>query len=168
MFVDDLMDMFPEARIILNQRASGEVWAESISNSLQYFHSKTYLVTCFLIKTDRLHYQVIHETLKVFRKRAGLNVDNPFTPQTYDIHNQWVRDEAAKRGREVLDWQAEEGWKPLAAFLRKPAPDVPFPRMNDQRTMMIVKTILTARGLLAWSALAGALYTAVSFARKWL
>jgi hypothetical protein len=28
-FVDDLMDMFPTARIILNQRALGEVWAVS-------------------------------------------------------------------------------------------------------------------------------------------
>jgi hypothetical protein len=29
MSVDGLMDMFPTARVILNQRASGEVWAAS-------------------------------------------------------------------------------------------------------------------------------------------
>jgi hypothetical protein len=158
----------PNAKIILNQRISGEVWADSISNSLGYFHSRTYLAACFLIKTDRLHYKAIKETMKVLRDRVGMDIDNPLTPESYALHNQWVRSEAAKRGKDVLEWQVEEGWKPLAAFLGKSAPDVPFPRMNDQRTMMIVKTILTARGLLAWSALAGVLYASFWYGRKWL
>jgi hypothetical protein len=33
-FVDDLMDMYPNAKVVLNQRASGEDWAESIYQQL--------------------------------------------------------------------------------------------------------------------------------------
>ncbi|KAN0123018.1 hypothetical protein V8E51_001344 [Hyaloscypha variabilis] len=167
-FVDDLMDMYPNAKVVLNQRASGEDWAESISNSLAYLHSKTYFAICFLFKTDRLHYRAVQETYHIMRERVGMEIDNPFIPKSYDMHNQWVRDEAAKRGKVVLDWQAEDGWKPLCAFLGKPVPGFPFPHLNDQRSMMILKAILTIRGLLGWSALAGVLYAGAWFGRKWL
>ncbi|KAE9381030.1 hypothetical protein N431DRAFT_457646 [Stipitochalara longipes BDJ] len=167
-FVDDLMDMYPNAKVILNQRASGKVWAESISNSLAYLHSKTYYGICFLFKTDRLHYRAVQETYQIMRERVGVDIDNPFTPEAYAMHNKWVRDQAAKRGKVVLDWQAEDGWKPLCAFLGKPVPDTPFPHLNDQRAMMTLKAILTIRGLLGWLALVGVLYAGVWFGKNWL
>jgi hypothetical protein len=45
-FLDDLMDMYPNAQIILNGRKSGQEWANSIQNSLAFFASKPYLYIC--------------------------------------------------------------------------------------------------------------------------
>lgn len=170
MFVDDLMDMYPDARVILNQRASGQAWADSIQNSLMFFGSKTYLCMAFLIQTDRLHYQMHQVAYRFWKRKFGVDRGELFTAKFYDIHNTWVRQEAAKRGRKVLEFQAEDGWRPLCEFLGKsmPAANVPFPRLNDQRTMSIVKTIIVARGLLAWSGLAAAVYALSVFARRWL
>jgi hypothetical protein len=170
MFVDDLMDMYPDAVVILNQRKSGQVWADSIRNSLAFFGSKTYLYIAFLIKTDRLHYQMHHAAYKLWKKKFGVERSELLTANLYEIHNNFVREEAAKRGKRVLEFQAEDGWKPLCDFFGKTPPpaDVPFPRLNDQRTMNIVKTLVIVRGLLAWSGLAATLYAVSFFTRRWL
>jgi hypothetical protein len=47
--------------------------------------------------------------MKVLRERAGLDINNPLAPETYAMHDKWVRAEAGKRVRKVLDWQAEKG-----------------------------------------------------------
>jgi hypothetical protein len=170
MFVDDLMDMYPDAVVILNQRKSGQVWADSINNSLVFFGSKTYLFIAFLIQTDRLHYQMHQVAYKFWKKKFGVERSELFTAKFYEIYNNWVRQEAAKRGKRLLEFQVENGWKPLCEFLGKtpPTADVPFPRLNDQRTMNIIKTIIIGRGLLAWSGLAATLYAVSVFTRRWL
>lgn len=38
-FIDDLMDMYPDALIILNQRNDAEAWVTSFSNALMFFVS---------------------------------------------------------------------------------------------------------------------------------
>lgn len=168
-FIDDFMDMYPDAKVILNQRKSGKIWADSIQGSLMFFGSTTYRAIGYLMKTDRLHYQMQQEAFKILFERFGVKGRDVFSPALYDAHNQWVRDEAAKRGKDVLEFQAEDGWKPLCNFLEKPLPpaDVPFPRLNDQRTITIVKTILIVRGLLAWSALGGVVYAGIRYGSKW-
>jgi hypothetical protein len=170
MFVDDLMDMYPKAKVVLNQRKSGKAWADSIRNSLAFFGTKTYLLIGYPIQTDRLHYQIHQTVYKSLERRFKLEPEKLYSPEFYDKHNQWVRDEAAKRGKEVLEFQAEHGWKPLCEFLGKPPPPVgvPFPHLNDQREITILKTIIIVRGLLAWSAWGAALYGASILARRYL
>jgi len=169
MFIDDLMDMYPEAKVVLNQRKSGQVWADSIRNSLAFFGSKTYLFIAYLIQTDRLHYQMHQVAYKVLEKKFDLGRGAVYTAEYYDKHNRWVRDEAANRGKEVLEFQAEQGWKPLCEFLGKPLPpaDVPFPHLNDQRAITLLKMMLVIRGLLAWSALGAALYGGMILTRRY-
>ena len=169
MFVDDLMDMYPEAKVVLNKRKSGKAWADSIRNSLSFYGTKTYLLITYPIQTDRLHYQIHQTCYKVLGRRFKIGPEKFYSAEFYDKHNQWVRDEAAKRGKEVLEFQAEHGWKPLCEFLGKPLPpvDVPFPHLNDQRAMTILKTIVVVRGLLAWSALGAALFGASILARRY-
>jgi hypothetical protein len=129
------MDMYPKAKVILNQRKSGKAWADSIRNSLAFFGSKTYLLIGYPIQTDRLHYQIHQNVYKSLERRFKLEPEKFYSVEFYDKHNQWVRDEAAKRGKEVLEFQAEHGWKPICEFLGKPPPPVgvPFPHLNDQR-----------------------------------
>lgn len=49
--------------------------------------------------------------------------------QAYDRHHQEVRD--AVPPEQFLEFRLAEGWEPLCAFLDKPVPEVPFPRINE-------------------------------------
>ncbi|KAJ7167593.1 hypothetical protein C8R46DRAFT_1350573 [Mycena filopes] len=153
MFVDDLMDMYPDAAVVLNQRKNGKEWADSILSSHSFFDSYYYLIPCFLWKTDRLHWQV-HQTAKPFFKRR-FGTSTIMTPEFYDIYNAWVRSEAKSRGKSVLEFQARDGYSALCEFLGKP--EVPaetkFPHLNDAASFTFLKRILVARGLVAWAAL---------------
>jgi hypothetical protein len=161
-FFTDLMDMYPDAAIILNTRnGGGAAWYKSFAESIGFFYSLTFRIICFPYATDRLHYK-IHEAAE---KTAGDNLGVSLSPAMYETHNERVRTEARKRGRPVLEWKAEDGWGPICKFLGKPEPpkDVSFPRLNDKKTMTILKTILVTRGLLTWAAIFGAAYAGYAY-----
>jgi hypothetical protein len=90
--------------------------------------------------------------------------------EVYIKYNEFVKTEAKKKGMPLVEWQAEDGWKPLCDFLGKPLPPVtvPFPRTNEKKQMQLVIGFLLVRGLLGWAALGGAAYAAVAFGPKLL
>lgn len=169
-FVDDLMDMYPDAKVILNMRESGEGWAKSFHNTIGFFGTRTFRYITILMRSDRALYRLNRVGSKLWEKRLGASENSFYTVEFYEKHNQWVRDEAAKRGREVIEFRAEQGWGPLCKLLGKPLPPakVPFPRLNDQRTMNIIKTIVLLRGLLAWSIFGATLYGGSVLIRRFL
>jgi hypothetical protein len=154
-FAADLMDMYPDAAIVLNQRRNGRAWLESMTGSLKFFSTLPFLLICFLWTTDRLHWRIHQIAGKVVAESSG--VKEFYSAEFYDAHNRWVLDEAAKRGRKVLRWQAQDGWGPLCEFLGKDLPEDgrPFPHLNDAATMNTLKRVLVARGLISWGVLGG-------------
>jgi hypothetical protein len=48
----------------------------------------------------------------------------------YQRHNDTVRAQAPPG--QLLEWRPEDGWEPLAAALRLPAPNLPFPKVNTR------------------------------------
>ncbi|KKK19295.1 hypothetical protein AOCH_000608 [Aspergillus ochraceoroseus] len=142
MFADDLMDMYPEAKIVLNKRPGG--------------------ARRYLWKVDRNLYSVWRTFMQRSMVSFGLTADELFTAKHYDAHNEWVCAEAAKRGREVLEFEPRDGWASLCKFLGKEAPgdddDEPFPHRNDASEIRMVQIVLYARGGLSWVALAGVVY----------
>jgi hypothetical protein len=87
------------------------------------------------------------------KEKYGMS--DPFNATSYERHNDMVRTVAKERGREILEFKAEDGWKPLCEFLNKAVPDSEFPKVNEKKTFRIIKAILIAKGLLGWSALGG-------------
>ncbi|KAM5356818.1 hypothetical protein ACJ41O_003464 [Fusarium nematophilum] len=162
-FVSDLMDMYPDAVIVLNKRKSGQVWADSIGDSLRFFGTRWYYLPTFPWKTDRLHYR-IHQAVYSWARRVFGHMDL-YSAEFYDRFNERVHEEARKRGREVLEWQASDGWGPLCKFLGKEEPrdKRAFPHLNDSKQMKILKTILLVRGAVAWAALVGVAWTGWRF-----
>ncbi|KAH8898145.1 hypothetical protein GQ53DRAFT_636594 [Thozetella sp. PMI_491] len=158
MFIDDLMDMYPDAAVILNQRKSAKVWDDSVRNPLEWFESWSYWAVCLLWKTDRVHYQ-LHQTANAVQfRRFG---EPKFRGESlYHKYNEWVRAEAKKRGRAVLEFQPEMGYPTLCEFLgkEKPREPVAFPHLNEAKNVRILKAILVTRGLLAWAALGASLW----------
>lgn len=159
MFAGDLMDMYPSAAVVLNMRGDPRDWVRSLTDGLGFFSSYGYLISCFLWRTDRLHVRVHRESRALFRRRFGTEVELP-SVEFYHAHNDWVREEARKRGRPVLEWTAEDGYGPLCEFLGRPPPPegTEFPRLNDRSVVMFLKRVLVIRGLVSWAALGGALW----------
>jgi hypothetical protein len=149
-FADDLIEMYPDAKVILNQRESAQKWLKSISGTIKFFSETRYLWS-----TDYWHWKV-HQAVKVCWKRrfnVGDGPDGVFVLEGYDKHNDWVRDAARKNGSPVLEWQPEQGWEPICKFLDKPMPQEPFPRLNDENTIRVLRAVLVTRGLMSWAAL---------------
>lgn len=147
-FADDLMDMFPDAPIILNLRRGGAAaWHKSFREGLRFFDSSLFRIVTCLVKSDRAMVRMHRAADELYLQRWGVTFRDEVI---YDKHVEWVRAEAKKRGRAVLEFMAEDGWGPLCRFLGKDMPSVPYPRMNDQKKMAIVKAFIVTRGLAHW------------------
>lgn len=157
-FTPDLMDMYPDVKIVLNGRPSSETWARSAYDSLGFFFTPWFKWSGMLWKTDRLWYKLNMECVKW--SKANFGTDDIFSTKMYDTYYEHVRAEARKRGKEVLEFKAEDGWEPLCKFLGKEVPSGPFPRMNEKKTFSIIKGIIIARGLLTWTTLILAIWAA--------
>lgn len=147
-FADDLMDLYPDAAIVLNVRSGGAAsWHTSFSEGLRFFDSWLFWVATFLVRSDRAMMGMMKAVDDLYMERWGLTFRDQLI---YDKHNEWVRDEARKRGREILEFKAEDGWQPICQLLKKETPRTPYPRINDQKTMKMVKRFIIGRGLLHW------------------
>ncbi|KAI0440566.1 hypothetical protein F4803DRAFT_526887 [Xylaria telfairii] len=160
-FAADLMDMYPEAAIVLNQRSSGTVWAASAKESFEFFFSWRFFATCLFFRADRLWYRLNCEAVTWLHRVYGNPV--PWTTDIYEGHRRWVLDEAKKRGRPVLEFMPEQGWRPLCEFLGTEVPDEPFPRLNEKETFQTVRRIFITKGLLSWAALGVGVWTSWRF-----
>ncbi|UKZ76380.1 hypothetical protein TrVFT333_004082 [Trichoderma virens FT-333] len=160
-FIDDLMDMYPDALLVLNQRKGGDKsWLQSWNNSIAFFRTWTYLLLCLPVKNDRLHWYMHYIAKKQWEERWHTNDLDGF----YDAYQKHVLDEAKKRNRKVLVWTAEDSWGPLCEFLGKEVPkDEPFPWVNDTAAMKFLHRILIARGIASWLAIFGSAYAAWTY-----
>jgi len=157
-FVEDLVEMYPNAKIILNTRKSPQAWHRSINATLSFFQTKTYHYCTYLIPTDYWHYQV-HQAAILVNKRWW-NLPPGFSIEFYHIHNKWVRDVAARNGKDVLEFTPEQGWGTLCEFLGKPKPETSFPHLNDEAFLKKLIAFIMIRGLVAWMAVISALVVA--------
>lgn len=78
-----------------------------------------------------------------------------FRPGMYELYNESVRKLAKEKGREILEFKAEDGWGPLCEYLGKEVPSDEFPRVNERRTFAIIRMIMITKGLVSWAALGG-------------
>ncbi|KAF4980418.1 hypothetical protein FZEAL_3571 [Fusarium zealandicum] len=107
----DLMDMYPEAVVVLNKRKNNTAWVKSIGGALRVFGTWRYYIPCFLWKTDRLHYWMRQSAHARLRQNFG-DMDM-YSEDFYDEFYKWVRAEAKKRNMKVLEWEVTDGWEPL-------------------------------------------------------
>jgi len=135
-FSKELMDAYPEAKVILSVRDSAEAWHKSWMDSVQPALDKTinrkdifarFLRACLPhIPGKRLLMQMNDYTEFGTAKEHGI--------EWYHNHNQWVRDNVA--AERLLEFNVKEGWEPLCKFLNKPIPDEPFPFVNEKEEFM--------------------------------
>ena len=157
-FFDDLLEMYPNAKVILNKRGTPEEWEKSVRDSLMFFSTRTYFLLTCLVPLCYWHHQTYLDYAQLAKERYG--VDDNFTVECYKRHNEWVKKVAAARGKEVLEWEPSDGWEGLCKFLGRNVPQEVFPRTNETAELRKGKVLLVAMGLAAWAGVLG--LTAVS------
>ena len=156
-FLDVLLDMYPTAKVILNKRRTPDDWQNSVQSSLRYFSTWRYHILTYWVPICYWHFKMYQTFARLAKARYG--VDDIFTKDCYICHNEWVRDVAAARGKQVLEWEPEDGWEPICRLLGYDEPDAPFPRVNETAEIEKLKSVLVIKGLKAWAGVLCAMLT---------
>ncbi|HLJ32750.1 MAG TPA: sulfotransferase [Ktedonobacteraceae bacterium] len=119
-FYKELMQVYPEAKVLLNVR-DPEKWYESVLSTI-YVVSRRRL-------PDSPHSQMIKKLIW-----EG-TFDSKFEDKDYAIavfhrHIEEVKQHVPPD--KLLIYDVKEGWEPLCTFLGVKIPSTPFPRLNDR------------------------------------
>ncbi|KAJ5098952.1 hypothetical protein N7532_005953 [Penicillium argentinense] len=132
-FAEELMDAYPNARVILTNRDT-DAWFESVQKTLiaNAFTRRASFISFLATITrspNRWTRPVMMYALSDFFggsfERNGR--------QVYQEHYDRVRKMAAERKMELLEYEVTDGWGPLCKFLGHDMPENPFPRGNDKQ-----------------------------------
>lgn len=152
-FPEDLMEMYPKAKVILNTRDPVS-WSRSIKGTLGIFGTMKYHIPTYLWQTDRLHFKIHgiwHDLSPIL---YNVPKEDPMNPACVDAHAKRVHNAAKKLGgREVIEFKAQQGWKPICDLVGKPVPEGPFPHANDEATVKFIIRFLIFRGAASWALL---------------
>jgi len=132
-FAPQLVDVYPEAKVVLCERPRGDVeaWFRSVST---VFDMTFGLVPTFFIEfVEPLVGSSAGPASRAyikgfFQARDGAEV-RANARRRYREHYETLRRIVPKE--RLLEFELEDGWGPLCAFLGKDVPDVPFPRVNE-------------------------------------
>ncbi|KAF2759867.1 hypothetical protein EJ05DRAFT_312327 [Pseudovirgaria hyperparasitica] len=150
-FIEDLVEMYPDAQIILNKRRSGTEWHKSFMDTIYWFSvpNGVYAWAAWLVETDREQVNLFRVFYSQLPERYGVE---DWCPEMMDRHSELVRRVARKHGKEVLEWEPADGYEPICKFLGKDVPAEPFPRTNETADILFIQKFLLVRGLAYWLA----------------
>ncbi|KAI1348600.1 hypothetical protein F5Y01DRAFT_328372 [Xylaria sp. FL0043] len=142
----DLLEMYPEAKVILTQRTSAEVWLRSwrgfgIDLLSDFFRQVGYWVPGVVSAND-----LYRGFMRLAAERFGLPAPEP-SIQMYHAHNDWVK--RIVPSERLLVFKCQDGWEPLCSFLgRRRADD--FPHCNEAGYLRYYKRVAMALGFVLW------------------
>ena len=121
----DLMTLYPKAKVILSVRDSDEAWWNSFSRTLGTQGTKRYELLTYPIPFLRANHILYRAITKKWMRLASLNSLGP------GIHNAHNKDVQSNVPREkLLVYNVKMGWKPLCEFLDVPVPEQSFPNLS--------------------------------------
>lgn len=133
-FVDQLIEAYPDAKVVVVQRSFESWWPSMKSQVLDTLYTpfNWFMVSVgsFLLgipaasSMHKLH-------CGTFNVTSSADIDAN-SRKTYDEYYAKIR--AMVPADQRLEYTLGDGWAPLCAFLGKDVPDVPFPRANDRKT----------------------------------
>lgn len=159
-FIPELLDAYPEAKVILSMRDSPEAWWRSIEQTLIPMTARFYMQSevwkrIYNFFLPRLRFNELNEQI-TSRNSTEDFIQNG--SNFYIEHNKGVTERVKERQEKIpgaggmLEYNVKQGWGPLCEFLEKPVPVdekgevLPFPRKNDaasfNRTSKGIKVFL--------------------------
>lgn len=132
-FVDQLIQAYPDAKVVIVQRDFESWWPSYKSELLDTLFSPVAQVAVFLLERvmgvrSGPTMRKVHFGFFGAKDRAGIEAN---ARAAYDAYYKKIREMVPPENR--LEHDLGDGWGPLCAFLGKEVPDVPFPRVNERK-----------------------------------
>ncbi|KAI1151989.1 hypothetical protein F4825DRAFT_337404 [Nemania diffusa] len=135
-FVPELIKAYPDAKVVVVQRDFDSWWPSFRSQLLTTLFSSSPLVAIGLflewhINGVRAGYAMKKVHFGFFGAESLEDIEAN-ARATYGRYFETVRQMVPPERR--LEYNMDDGWEPLCAFLGKEIPDIPFPRLNVRRS----------------------------------
>jgi len=131
-FADQLVEAYPEAKVVIVQRDYEKWWASFQPQVLDgLVHSLVApLLSLLMVIIGERGVKAMQKTLMgAFDAKDGKGI-RANSRKTYFAYYDRIREIVPPERR--LEYKLGQGWEPLCAFLGKDVPDVPFPNVNDR------------------------------------
>lgn len=139
-FYQQLMDVYPDAKVLLSVR-DPEKWYESVSSTIyQASRRSRSPFAPLLMQVVRLVRPGVAVIIPMINRLIwegtfqGRFEDKDYALSVFNRHNEEVKNYVPPE--KLLVYSVKEGWEPLCAFLDVPVPDVPFPHLNDRENFL--------------------------------
>ena len=129
MFASELLDAYPEAKVIVNRRTSVQEWKASFRSTTYAAEQSWVMWLCSFFNAElfwmeRIFIMIIQDLVG---KDFEMNAES-----AYLRHYEQLEGKLREKNREYLNWHVQEGWKPICEFLGRDVPKVKFPRKNQR------------------------------------
>ena len=130
LFIEDLVQIYPDAKVVLGLRSSPAAWCKSHNDTAEMFLKGDTWFSNFAMLTHQVRsgLRFFGQFYAEWRRRVGGPVT---TPEVYEAFARKVREFVPKD--KILELHVGDGYTPLCRFLDQPVPDEPYPRLNDTR-----------------------------------
>ncbi len=144
-FYRDLMEAFPDAKVLLSVRDS-EAWARSMHQTIWGGLSGDTMLHDLAVARARIEpgWRQFLTLMRDMWTRSGLldasqeSFDISALAASMERYNQQVRE--CVPPERLLVWSPAQGWEPLCEFLGVPVPSAPLPRVNDSGAFVAMFT----------------------------
>ena len=143
LFYQEMMEVWPKAKVILSVRDSDEAWFNSHISTIGYDMTLLRYILIYPIRSSRLMFQLAEGIAQRWTEMY-----TAITPSMHSKHIEQVTRRVPKD--RLLLFNVREGWKPLCAFLGVEEPSVPFPKINDTEEFRQHRRKAKLRGLAYW------------------
>jgi hypothetical protein len=131
----ELAELYPDAKIILTERASPQVWWESAKDTVL----RKNIVFRLLSKISPFFKQMDDMLSVISVHSLGIGtIEEPRMARLDDeeaVIKAYIRNSEEARllyPNPTLIFDVHQGWEPLCEFLGKEVPDMPFPHLNTR------------------------------------
>jgi Sulfotransferase domain len=166
MYAEILMDLYPDAKIIVTTRDEKKWWA-SLAPVVRRSDKKAHTSFLFYWVPGLRHWSEYVDLNRYgrFGELYYLNGELDPGPETYSRHHEYLDRVVPKENLHYYD--IKSGWGPLCGILNLPIPDVDFPFENDAAVVQSAFTKAAYLGMGLWGCFftgvatlaAGAIYT---------
>ncbi len=140
-FWRELTEAYPNAKVILTTREAGE-WFESLDQTILQTMRTGWIPghVAEMFGGPRKAVELAEVSIRLSREVMiplsfeGRADDRDHVIACYTRHNADVRQ--AILAERLLEFQVDQGWEPLCAFLGVPVPGLSFPHVNDRVTLL--------------------------------
>lgn len=133
----DLMTLYPKAKVILSVRDSDEAWWKSFSSTLGVQTKRRYEWLTYPVPFLRANEILVLAIVERWKRLIGKDA---LGPDVHKAHNEDVKSNVPRE--KLLIFNVKMGWRPLCEFLDVPIPEQPFPNLSVIPTNL-VESLLT-------------------------